>query len=47
MKVHNQFGETVYRNGELTYPDSYDDDIRVGCSHGIHFFITKAEAEEW
>ena len=38
---------TVYKVGEMVYPDSYDDDIRVDCSHGIHFFITRKEAEEY
>jgi uncharacterized protein YjbI with pentapeptide repeats len=37
----------VYRVGEITRPDSYDDDIRVECTHGIHFFITRTEAEAW
>lgn len=36
-----------YRVGEITRPDSYDDDIRVECTHGIHFFITKKEAVEY
>lgn len=38
---------TTYTVGEITRPDSYDDDIRVECTHGIHFFITREEAEEW
>jgi len=25
----------------------YDDDIRVECTQGIHFFMTRREAEEW
>jgi len=36
-----------YRVGELVYPDSYDPDIRVECTHGIHFFLTREEAESW
>ena len=36
-----------YVQGEIYRPDSYDDDIRVECSHGVHFFITKAEAEAY
>jgi len=44
--VENEYGETAYRSGERVYPDSYDDDIRVECTHGIHFFLTRAEAEE-
>jgi hypothetical protein len=38
---------TVYRAGETVRPDKYDDDPRVECTHGIHFFLTKAEAEEY
>ena len=38
---------TAYKVGEIVRPDSYDDDIRVECTHGIHFFMTKAEAESW
>ena len=40
-------GDTIYRVGETTYPDQYDDDPRVECSNGIHFFLTRAEAECW
>ena len=35
---------TVYTVGEVVFPDSYNDDIRVECTNGIHFFITRAEA---
>jgi hypothetical protein len=34
----------IYRKGEMAIPDSYDPDIRIECSHGIHFFITRQEA---
>lgn len=34
----------VYKVGETVYPDSWDEDRWVECSHGIHFFITKQEA---
>jgi hypothetical protein len=37
----------TYIVGEWVYPDSYDPDPRVECSHGIHFFLTREEAEEW
>jgi len=45
--VINYYGETSYTEGSTVYPDSYDDDPRVECTHGIHFFLTRAEAEEW
>jgi len=34
----------TYRVGETVFADSFDSDIRVECSHGIHFFITFEEA---
>ena len=37
----------VYAIGGTVVPDSYDDDIRIECTHGIHFFLTLKEAEEW
>ena len=39
--------KTVYEIGNMVKPDSYDEDIRVECSHGIHFFLTREEAEEF
>jgi hypothetical protein len=36
-----------YKPGVVVTPDSYDDDIRVECTHGIHFFMTRKEAEEY
>ncbi|MBU9566267.1 pentapeptide repeat-containing protein [Burkholderia multivorans] len=40
-------GKTAYRVGEIVRPDSYNDDIRQECTNGIHFFITRAEAEAY
>jgi len=37
----------AYRVGETVTPNVFDDDVRVECSSGIHFFITKAEAETY
>ena len=37
----------VYELGKTVYPDRYCDDFRIDCSHGIHFFLTRKEAEEW
>ena len=45
--VGDYIEKTAYTVGEITRPDSYDDDIRVECSHGIHFFMTREEAEEY
>jgi uncharacterized protein YjbI with pentapeptide repeats len=41
------FGGFKYPRAGLVQPDSYDPDPRIECSHGIHFFITRAEAEEY
>ena len=40
-------GVTRYVTGCEVTPDSFDPDRRVECSHGIHFFITREEAEEY
>ncbi len=39
--------ECKYRVGERVHPDSYNDDVRVECTNGVHFFLTREEAEEW
>lgn len=36
--------KTEYRVGHLAIPDAYDDDPRIECTHGIHFYLTKEEA---
>ena len=40
-------GSLHYSPGKIVRPDGYDDDIRVECTQGIHFFITKKEAKDW
>ena len=40
-------GKTEYKVGETVYPDKYDKDIRVECTNGIHFFLTREEAEQY
>ena len=37
----------VYIEGKEYFPDAYDGDIRVECTSGVHFFITRKEAEEY
>lgn len=39
------YSGVFYETGTTVYPDKYCDDIRVECSHGIHFFLTREEAE--
>ena len=46
--ITNSHGqETYYRAGETVKPDSWDENRFNECSHGIHFFITREEAEEY
>ena len=37
----------VYKVGEMIYPDSFDECRWHECSNGIHFFVTRMEAEDW
>jgi hypothetical protein len=39
--------EFIYVVGKRVVPDSYNGDIRVECTGGIHFFATFAEAERY
>ena len=36
----------IYVTGQTIHPDRYDPDIRIECTHGIHFFMTREEARE-
>ena len=40
-------GKMLYKAEEWAIPDSFDDDVRVECSHGIHFFMRREEAEAY
>ena len=42
--TNNNYKETIYKVGEMVYPDSFDENRWNECSHGIHFFINKEEA---
>ena len=44
---HQPPGTFSYRVGEIVRPDSFDDDVRLECTNGIHFFMTRREAEEY
>jgi uncharacterized protein YjbI with pentapeptide repeats len=39
--------KTEYRAGQRVNPDAFDEDWQDECSSGIHFFITRAEAEAY
>jgi len=47
MSETNSYPKVYYNQNEIVRPDKYDDDIRVECSSGIHFFLTREEAENW
>ena len=38
---------TIYAPGATVRPDAWNDDVRVECTHGIHFFATRKEAENY
>ena len=38
------YHKTIYKVGEMVYPDSFDEERWNECSHGIHFFINKQDA---
>ena len=37
----------IYLKGETVQPDGWDEDRWNVCSHGIHFFLTRIEAENY
>ena len=39
--------KTTYRKGETVVCDKWEEDRWVECGGGIHFFITRAEAEAY
>jgi hypothetical protein len=46
--ITNQHGpQTEYRVGQRVIPSGFDDDWKNECAAGIHFFITRAEAEAY
>ena len=40
-------GRTEYRAGQRVTPDRFDDNWQEECASGIHFFITRLEAENY
>jgi len=39
--------KATYKYGDKIVADKWDEDFENECSHGIHFFITRLEAENW
>ena len=42
--TNTNYNKTIYKVGEMVYPDSFDENRWNECSHGIHFFINKGDA---
>ena len=42
--VNYNYKKTIYKVGEIVYPDSFDENRWNECSNGIHFFINKEDA---
>ncbi len=40
-------GKTEYRVGQRVTPDAFDANWADECSNGVHFFITRLEAEAY
>jgi hypothetical protein len=45
--ISKRDGKTEYRAGARVTPDAFDENWQVECSSGVHFFITRAEAEAY
>jgi hypothetical protein len=45
--AYGLYNGTEYKKGEIVKADEFNDDPRVVCSNGIHFFITRQEAEQY
>ena len=45
--INYNFSRTVYKVGEVVRPDWFDTRRWEECANGIHFFITRKEAEEY
>jgi len=39
--------KTVYQLEKITKSDSFNNNITIECTHGIHFFATKQEAKDY
>lgn len=45
--ISNHTKEVKYTVGKITKCDVWEDDRWIECAWGIHFFITRWEAEQW
>ena len=42
--TNTKYNKTIYKVGEMVYPDSFDENRWNECSNGIHFFVNKQDA---
>ncbi|MDO8611118.1 MAG: pentapeptide repeat-containing protein [bacterium] len=47
FSLTNQFSKIEYKSGARIVPDKFDPNPLVECSSGIHFFLTRQEAEDF
>jgi hypothetical protein len=47
VSLTTPYNKVTYKVGETVRPDRWDPDPCVECSAGIHFFLTRREAEEF
>ena len=45
--VKNAYAATEYRAGQVVHAHAWDDNGFIDCAPGIHFFLTRKEAEMW
>ena len=45
-QLHSKY-QTIYKVGEMVYPDSFDECRWHECSNGIHFFMDRQDAVEY
>ena len=43
--AHGLYNGFAYEVGKTVRPDTYNGDIRLDCTNGIHFFMTQDEAQ--
>ncbi|MCD6148985.1 pentapeptide repeat-containing protein [bacterium] len=47
VKVENYYATAIYRSGEKVVAHEWCEDRWQECAGGIHFFLTREEAENW
>jgi hypothetical protein len=47
VTVDNRWGRTTYTPGQIVYCHKWEEDRWIECAGGIHFFLSRKEAEAW